>query len=356
LIFQVFRQLRTSIADQPFKALVKLLIWSLLLLLAFVVLFKFTEGASWEESIWQPWQTFTTVGYGNAPAETTAGRVITMLLSTLGIAFVGALFSAAFDFKQHLRDKHRFGLMDNHHTNAFIVFNFPGNSTFSQLLRELRHEDKQAAIVVVDASLQELPTHYQRDARVHFISGSPLDKAVLEKLNLKQAKALLVFPMHAGNAISDAATKTLVSLLSDFKGPSTRVMHLLVDKENDWMFAGTDSVGISADMEILAMVQECHDPYSAMLIENLLLNTEGANPITFKAGNLGGQSWGSLSEKVLRIQKNEHLQLQLFGLVQEGQPDTCPAHTAAIQADDYIAVIAKEGLNVKQIKSLLANQ
>ena len=101
MILQLISKFRKRLSDAPLRWLIKISIWSVLLFILFIILFKYAEAVSWEESIWQAWQTFTTVGYGNAPAATTAGRVVTMLISTLGIAFLGALFSAAFDYKQY---------------------------------------------------------------------------------------------------------------------------------------------------------------------------------------------------------------------------------------------------------------
>ena len=355
MIIQLISKLRKRVQDAPLWWLVRTSLWSIALFILFVVLFKYAENADWEESVWQAWQTFTTVGYGNAPAETSAGRVVTMLISTLGIAFVGALFSAAFDYKQYLKDKKRLGYMKNPHKNGYVVFNFPESSTASNLINELRTVEESIGICFVDSQLEELPQSIARIPDIHFVKGDILQKNTYDMANITEAKAVLVFPLKPGVADSDAATKTVVDLIARFtKGYDTRIIYTLVDAKNNWMFDAPQSTHILADLEVLAMVQECQDEHSAEIVERLLMNTEGANPQTVKPNKVIGWTWGELSLGMVQVsQQHPELACNLFALVSGQQNDTCPSYDTKIEDHHRISVLAYSSLQWDKLEEAL---
>ncbi len=176
MLLHYFRSLKGKVKDDAFLWLITIILWCIGLFIAFVILFKFAESVGWEESIWQAWQTFTTVGYGNAPATTTLGRIITMILSTLGIAFVGALFAAAFDFKTSIVEKRKNGLMNNPHKNGYVIFNFPRANVASRLIEEWRMVEPKVPICIVDSQLEELPKSIAMFPNVHYVNGNTLDR------------------------------------------------------------------------------------------------------------------------------------------------------------------------------------
>ena len=64
----------------------------LLSLILFTVSFKFTEDATWLDSIWLSYVSATTLGYGDIYALTTAGRVCTVIFGTFGLVMLGMLY------------------------------------------------------------------------------------------------------------------------------------------------------------------------------------------------------------------------------------------------------------------------
>ena len=341
MLFTLFNRFRSQFSHQPFRNLIQMVVWCLVLFTLFVILFEWAEGKGWEEAFWQAWQTFTTVGFGNAPADTTAGRVITMVISTIGIAFLGALFSAAFDYKEYLKDQKRFGYMKNPFDNGYVIFNFPGVTTAENLIDELRQVEKNTGICFVDSRLENLPQSIASLPRVHFIKGDTLDRHTYDQARLEDNKAVLIFPIEPSAPESDAATKTVVDLVLRFTDKhNTRVIYTLVDQANAWMFEDQKAIGILADLEILAMVQEVQDPYSAEIIEKLLLNSKGANPETVTPIKIVGWTWGEFVTTSMKATQASGDKCNPFAIVQKSEPNTCPDLSLIIDKDDLISVIA----------------
>ena len=76
---------------------------------------------------------------------------------------------------------------------------------------------------------------------------------------------------------------------------------MIIDPKNSYLFDGLNSIEILENMEFLAMVQECQDAYSAVAIQNLLYNSQGANPKTFKPNKIIGMSWKDFTTKGISV-------------------------------------------------------
>lgn len=354
MLFQIYNRLRNQLTDAPLRWLIRVSFWCVALFCIFIVLFKYTESVSWEESLWQAWQTFTTVGYGNQPAQTLAGRLVTIFISTLGIAFVGALFSAAFDYKQHQKNLKQTGYMKNPFKNGYVIFNFPGTTTTLNFVKELRTVEENVGICIVDSRLEKLPDPIAQLKNIHFVKGKTISKATYEMAQLNENKAVLIFPIDPNSSESDGATKVIVDLVSRFVSTSdTRIIHVVVDQTNQWMFDDVEATHVLSDLEILAIVQESQDPYSAEIIETLLQNTRGANPKTFKPHKTIGWTWGKLAEKCISTSNRTGVSCNLFALVQDGENMICPDFNTVIKEEALLSIIAFNDFNWESFESEL---
>ena len=126
-----------------YQVLLRLLINGIIILVSAIILhtflFKYFENVTWNESLWQTWQTFTTVGYGNRPAETLGGRWTSVFFGTMGIAFLGVIISQAFDLKEDRRERRRLGMMENPIKDGVVIINYPGDERLNAIIRELRY-------------------------------------------------------------------------------------------------------------------------------------------------------------------------------------------------------------------------
>ncbi|MBB3700393.1 potassium channel family protein [Flammeovirga yaeyamensis] len=339
MILNLIKRFRVHKEAEPLVWLKKVFFYTIGINLLFAILFKYIESVTWNEAIWQTWQTATTVGYGNAPAETLAGRIITMLLSTVSIAFVGALFSAAFDYKEFYKTQKKLGFMKNPHKDGYIIFNFPGNNVAKHFIDELRVVEKSVGICFVDDNINELPEEIAHLPNIHFIKGCPLQKETYQKAEVQNNKTVIVFPVDASKSNSDGSTKVTLDLLERFVDTSkTRLLYILVDMANLWMFEKSKATYISSDLSVLAIVQECQDPYSALVIEDLLYNTQGANPMTVTVDKIAGISWKELQLSLFQVLEGTKHSCNLLAIIRDGQSNSCPEASEVLKKGDLLSL------------------
>lgn len=330
-------------AHEPLAALAKIILALFLTFVVFGIAYRLAEKQGWEVAFWMSWQTLTTVGYGDFPAQETAGRILTMIAGTLGIVIMSAAIGSAvviYQYREYLR---RTGKMQNPHKNGYVIFNFPGVQHILSFVQQIRMVEKSVGICIVDSVLEELPLALAHLPKVHFVSGSTLDKDTYERAALLQNKAAIVFPVNPGKVDSDGATRTIVALITQFSKGNVRIMHVLVDGKNEWMFQDLPSTPISESMEVLALVQECQDPHSAAVFEHLLKNSEGADPHTVTPKRVLGMTWNELHMRMLEVASQTGARVNLFALIREGRVQVCPNPNEVLKEGDLLSVLGERG-------------
>jgi voltage-gated potassium channel len=328
---------------EPYAMLAKIICALFLSFIVFAAAYEFAEKQGWEVALWMSWETLSTVGYGDFPAKETAGRILTIIVGTVGIVIMTAGIGSAvvvFQYRVYLR---RIGKMTNPHKNGYVIFNFPGVQRIISFIHEIRAVEKSVGICIVDNVLEELPRALVHLPKVHFVSGSALDKDTYERAAILQNKAAIVFPVSPGNGDSDGSTRTIVALIDKFCEHKIRIMHVLVDSKNEWMFQGLASTPISESMEVLALVQECQDPHTAAVIEHLLKNTESANPYTVTPKRVLGMTWNKLHVRVLEVASQTGARVNLLALIREGRIQVCPDPDVVLKEGDLLSVLAASG-------------
>ncbi|MCK5685657.1 two pore domain potassium channel family protein [bacterium] len=349
------RKLRNKISiHSPLQWFVNITFFFLIIFFIHFIVLKFAESIGWMDSFWLTWQTFTTVGYGDLPAKTFLGRIFTILFSTLGIAVMGAVFAAAFDVREYKRNRRKMGQMKNPIKDGYVIFNFPGVNSFMSFVNEIRVVEKEVGICVVDSRLECLPESLSMVNGIHFIRGKTLDKNTYIQANLKDNKAIIVFPTDPSVSESDGATKIIVELITKFVEKETRIIHILVDPDNSWMFENTISTSILENIEVMSIVQECQDQYSSVIVEKLFLNTEGANPNTVKPELIAGWKWGEFCIGCVKTAEKLKVNCNPFALIHDGGTDSCPAPETVINKEDHISVIVFPGFDWVNFEKELA--
>lgn len=321
---------------------------------ALTVLLKYFEGYSWLTSLWQVWQTYTTVGYGDTAVLNPVSQTVTMIFSFMAIALYAAMGGALIEYLIHVKERRRLGLMDNPIKNGYVIFNFPEAHLIDRFIEEVRFTEGDVGICIVDNKIDELPAVIRVLDKVHFVKGSLVEKNTYEKANVENNKVVIVFPGEPYNPDSDAGTKTIVDLVSQFvKSSSTRIVHVLVKQSNDWMFKGLPSTLVLESISVLALVQESQDQYSAPIVQKLLSNTEGANPNTVIPTSTKGLTWKEFQQNALNASEKHGEYVNVFALVQNGEPATCPALDTVITDNDRISIIANKGFDWKKFEEAM---
>lgn len=335
---------------EPLVWFINLIVVLVIMFIVHVFVYKWVEGVNWEESLWVTWATFSTVGYGDFSAQSTFGRFTSILLGTVGIAVLGTLFAATFEVMQYRKNQRRFGFMSNPIKNGYVIFHFPGEKTLRMFLREIYAIEGDVGVCIVDESIDELPPVIAQEygKQVHFIRGSSLDKETYEKANLAGNKTVIVFPKDPSSGDTDGNTNTVVKLVLSFVGESTRVLYLLVDPKNGWMF-DKRAIPVMQDLEILAIVQECQDSGTALMVERLLHNTRGANPKSVKPKQIVGFTW----QKFQKAMITKNIRANPLALIRNGEPESCPDFDTKIQENDTILIAAYDDCDWEEIERKL---
>lgn len=327
-------------------ALVNIIVLFAVVCVAFTVGFKYAEGVSWQEAIWQVWQTATTVGYGNGPATTLWGQIVTMVLGLLGIAILGSLITAIVEYRQEKKAKRRLGFMENPQANGLVIVHYPGDSHFLTLYREFRHKFSELGICIIDSVLDELPSNIAGLPGVHFVRGGLIDHDTYMRAVIPESRWVWVFPENPTVAESDAKTATIVRLVEKIVPPTTKIQHILVEPKNALLFEGLRSQAIWGSIEVLVGVQELEDPHTSELINRLMRNTEGADPDTLEVGLLVGWTWGELVRACVVVSDETSVPMNLFAIISvDGGYHLCPSANHVIRAGDLLSIIKHEGFD-----------
>ncbi len=300
----------------------------------------FFEHESLWDACWHAWQTMTTVGYGDMPAQSIGGKIVIIVFGTMGIALLGALFSAIFDYRQSLINQKIFGFMENPYKNGYVIFNYPGDYKATKFIKELRSYEPDVPVCIIDSLLEKLPDSILALKNVHYIRGEALDKDTYSRAAIDKNEAVVVFPLVGGQPSSDGVTHMTVTLINKFTEGKTRVIYVLVDPRNSWMFDDLDCTRVFESFELLAIVQECQDVHSASVAENLLLNSGSANLKTVIPKHIVGWTWHEFMSKTLLVNQKGSMICNPLALIRNGENELCPASNIKILDSDLLSVVA----------------
>jgi hypothetical protein len=341
------------------KALVRSLELAILLVVnccLFVFGFMLTEQVDLGEACWQVYQTITTIGYGNRPATTSAGRNVTVVFGLVGIALVGALISSVFDIKAEREEKRRLGIMKCGFKNHYLIVNFPGVGKFTTFAEELVAVGQDVKICIVDSLIEQLPESvlHLSNVEVQFVRGPLFYPGTFQRAAVSSAKKIVVFPQNPGVSETDATTNSVVEIVGQLCSPDAQVVHVLVDPNNKDLFKGCISTSVSETSEILLLVQECQDQHSARMIQSILSNKEGANPCTVKPSLVIGWTWARFVRCCMAISEAKNIDCNPLALIDKDRIDACPKPSALITESHSVSLLVPNGFDWDSCEQELA--
>jgi len=309
------------------------------------VCYGLAEHASWFDSIWLVWQTVTTVGYGDIPPRTYAGRTGVMICGIIGIVMLSYVVSAGLDYRDECKRRRKFGMENNPQTGSYLIVSCRDEKSLLTIINELRCVDTKAAICIVDDIIDSLPGRIAAMQGVHFVHGDILKAATYEQAGISSSKQVIFFPHQPALPVSDATTYTLVALAEELAPPHVPIIYFLVDPGNAERFSHMRAKAIPTDFAIHAAIQECQDPGSAEIFSTLMSNTHGANPTTFYPDKLIGWTWGELVNRVPHATKTMNQPINPLALIHQGRSNPCPNLDDIIAEGDSISLIVHRGFS-----------
>ncbi len=142
---------------------------------------------SFFDGFWWVMTTVTTVGYGDYYPVTVAGRIIALFLYIFGIGLIGVVIGKVVDGLASYRIKREEGDIMFKGEKHYIIIGWSHKAKFS--IKEMLDTDQSIEIVIID-DLDKAP---MLEENIYYIRGNASDRDTLQKANITNAKAVLVF-------------------------------------------------------------------------------------------------------------------------------------------------------------------
>ena len=264
--------------------------WVLLLspfIAILVVIISIVEASEEFSSIWDVFYfgmvTITTVGYGDITPDTAAGKVLTVLLFSIGVVIISIMTGSIASVMTASKIREGMGLKKIQLNGHVIICGF--NSNIEQVITGINNAFKQEMpdIVLVnsypDAEITAFIEHFP-NSNIRFVSGdftleSTLRRAAVEKASVA---IMLADPGSESTAKPDdrtlLATLTIKSLSSDIE-----VCAEILDSANEEHLrrAGADQLVLSGEFNGFLLSSAVISPGIAQAIREIMHIREGSN-------------------------------------------------------------------------------
>ncbi|MFC0522264.1 potassium channel family protein [Pontibacillus salicampi] len=173
------------------------------------------------DGFWWVMTTVTTVGYGDYSPATVGGRWIAILLYIVGIGVIGVVIGKVVEGLSVFRKKRREGNIVYKDKNHYIIIGWSEKARYA--VKEMLETMEDTEIIIID-DLEKAPLLQEN---IHYIRGNASSTETLEKANVREARAVLIF---ADDTLRDAQIidgKTL--LIASTVESMTQDVHTVVE-------------------------------------------------------------------------------------------------------------------------------
>jgi voltage-gated potassium channel len=267
--------------------LARLLIMISIFLFSFGIVIHLVEPETFQsifDGIWWAIVTISTVGYGDIAPESTAGRIIGILLILSGAGLVTRYFATISAIAVSSEKSYMAGKKEFTREQHIIIVGW--NERSRGIIEQLQKIRPKTPIVLIDDTLQEHPVP---TSNIHFIQGKANMDDTLLKANVKSAqKVLITADMRQDENQTDMFS--IITLLA-VKGLNHNIYCLVEILTKNQIF---NALRAGADGII-----ETNKFASELMIESL---TEKQVPNVY--GFVSDSLYGSLSTSTISIENN----------------------------------------------------
>ena len=151
------------------------------------------------------WALTSLLGNGDPGHATTAlGGLIYVVLIVTGVLMLGLVTGAIIAVIIDFLLKEGQGLGASGFRGHIVICGW--NATAREAIEELRSDDYKRRLVLIDDSERN-----PAEGKVYFVKGDPTDTADLERADITEAEAALVFPQSTGN---DADMRSILTVMA----------------------------------------------------------------------------------------------------------------------------------------------
>jgi voltage-gated potassium channel len=235
------------------------------------------EGLSLGDATWLTFTTATTVGYGDISANTTQGRLATIILIYLGGIFILAkVVGDYFDYRLAVRDRKTKGYWRWDMKRHIIILNSPSHSGeryLQRLIKQFRtsvHYKDTVIYLLTRQFPQGLPDFItQLDNVVHY-NGDPSNPEDLAAVCAAQARDIIVLAKDENDESSDGRTFDILHRLQDLQVEASILAECVEDTNRKRLEDAGASIVIRPIRAYPEMIVRAFDaPGSERIIENM---------------------------------------------------------------------------------------
>ncbi len=314
--------------------LIRILLVGSTMILLFGTVIHFVEPKTFHnlfDGIWWAIVTAATIGYGDIVPETTAGKVVAILLILLGTGFVSTYFvtlSASAVAKENAFVHGHLPYAKKGHT---IIIGW--NERVREVLNQFTKLAPSTQYVIIDATLNELPVSMKN---VHFVKGNATYDAVLHKANVAGAKTVLITADQHKNE-TEADMNSILTLLA-IKGLNPHIYAIIeiltAQQVNNAKRAGADEVIQTNLLSSFTMINSIQSPGISQTIEELLHQQKGSNlQLIDVPDEMVGNTFSQSSQVLLREQ------ILLIGIIRGEASYMNPSPHFIIEKSDRLFVL-----------------
>jgi voltage-gated potassium channel len=222
---------------------------------------------------------FTLIGQGEFATNprTVSGRVIVFLISILGVALLGVVFTEIIQRIINSRLREMIGMSKCKYRDHTIICGWSERGRI--ILRELTGSGKNVALIA-----NERPTNLPPD-NVFFIAGSPTDQNVLVRAGIEEAKAVVLLSERSGISESESDAKSILVALAISSVNSNVYMVMELINPNNEKYARLANVNdiIYSDQIVAEMTATCaaYSGISVFFRDILCATDEGVHLCAF---------------------------------------------------------------------------
>lgn len=353
-----WKRIKRLSRSRDFRYPVTLVVILFGMILVFAAIFSlFEEKASFTDGLWTAYITVTTIGYGDFSAQTTEGRMITVLTSLFGIGCFAVFTGIIVEKALQRRMKKVKGEGKYTGEGHLVIVNVPAYGETRELLKELdlSPDLREVPRIILTASLpdgdKEIPGFLS--SRIEgFVMGLPTSGETLDRANISKAMACLFMSSTTDPKLDD--TNTLTAGLIEKSWP--QVITIIACSRSETiknLKAFNIDGGINAtDLNVGLLVQELEDP-GVFEVYSQLSSNAGGSQIYISRTPIGNWN-GDISRLTLRKIKIAavHLDMpvEIVGIKRKSEDNIMlnPDNGEKMLPTDQLVYMAKERFEWKK--------
>lgn len=178
------------------------------------------------DGFWWVMTTVTTVGYGDYYPISVAGRIIAIFLYVFGIGLIGVVIGKIIDGLAIFRKKRVEGDIVYKGSQHFMIIGWSQKAHFA--IKEIVETNPEVEVVIID-QLKEAP---MLSENIHYIKGDGADVETLQKANVNEARAVLIFAddRMQNDQMTDGKTLLIASSIESVAPKVHTIVEIMEEK------------------------------------------------------------------------------------------------------------------------------